>query len=185
MLGASIGGPEAVRDFLAALPLGFPVLFVLAQHMGEEFLELMSAQLAQAVALTVRNPSHGEHVAHGEIVVVPTAHRLQVDGEGVVTLAHLPERAAYSPSIDLVLSDVADQFGDKTGAIIFSGMAQDAIEGSKYLKSKGGVIWAQDPETCAISTMVEGVTQTGVVSFVGSLKELAAKMIADYGGTQG
>ena len=84
-----------------------------------------------------------------------------------------------------MLRDVADQFGDKAGAIIFSGMAQDAIEGSKYLKSKGGVIWAQDPDTCAISTMVDGVTQTGVVSFIGSPQELAAKMIADYGKNQG
>jgi len=38
VLGASIGGPEAVREFLGALPPRFPALFVLVQHMGEEFL---------------------------------------------------------------------------------------------------------------------------------------------------
>src|SRR5262249_30621612 len=118
---------------------------------------------------------------NGDIVVVPTTHRLQVDVEGVVTLAHLPERSNYSPSIDLIMRDVADQFGDKAGAIVFSGMAHDAIEGSEYLRSKGGVIWVQDPDTCAISTMVDGVKQAGVVSFVGSPQELAAKIVADYG----
>jgi two-component system chemotaxis response regulator CheB/chemosensory pili system protein ChpB (putative protein-glutamate methylesterase) len=46
VLGASIGGPEAVREFLGALPPRIPALFVLVQHMGDEFLELMSAQLA-------------------------------------------------------------------------------------------------------------------------------------------
>ncbi|MDR3389169.1 MAG: chemotaxis protein CheB [Rudaea sp.] len=181
VLGASIGGPEAVRDFLGALPAGFPMLFILAQHMGEEFLELMSAQLAKAVALTVRNPTHGERVGQGEILVVPTTHRMQVDAEGVITLAHLPEKAQYSPSIDQVLRDVADQFGAKAGTIIFSGMAHDAIEGSKYLKSKGGVIWVQDPDTCVISSMVDGAREAGVVSFMGSPKQLAEKMIADYG----
>jgi chemosensory pili system protein ChpB (putative protein-glutamate methylesterase) len=181
VLGASIGGPEAVRDFLGALPAGFPMLFVLAQHMGEEFLELMSAQLAKAVALTVRNPTHGERVGQGEILVVPTTHRLQVDAEGVITLAHLPEKAPYSPSIDQVLRDMADQFGNKAGTIIFSGMAHDAIEGSQYLKSKGGVVWAQDPDTCVISSMVDGAREAGVVSFIGSPKQLAEKMIADYG----
>jgi len=99
----------------------------------------------------------------------------------VVTLSPLPERTAYSPSIDLVLRDVADQFGDKAGAIIFSGMAQDAITGSTYLKGRGGVVWTQDPNTCTISTMVDAVTQTGAVTFSGSPQELAAKMIADYG----
>lgn len=181
VLGASIGGPEAVRDFLGGLPAGFPVLFLLAQHMGDEFLELMSAQLRKAVALTVRNPTHGERVGHGEVLVVPTTHRLQVDDEGVITLAHLPEKPPYSPSIDLVLRDVADQFGSQSGAIIFSGMAHDAIEGSKYLKSRGGVVWAQDPDTCVVSSMVDGAREAGVVSFVGSPLELAKKMIAEYG----
>jgi chemosensory pili system protein ChpB (putative protein-glutamate methylesterase) len=181
VLGASIGGPEAVREFLGALPPGFPALFVLVQHMGDEFLELMSAQLARCVTLTVRTPTHGEIFGHGEIVIVTTKQRLQIDAEGVVTLSPLPERTAYSPSIDLVLRDVADQFGSKAGAIIFSGMAQDAIAGSAYLKARGGVVWTQDPNTCTISTMVDAVTQTGAVTFSGSPQELAAKMIADYG----
>ena len=181
VLGASIGGPEAVRDFLSALPARFPVLFVLAQHMGEEFLELMSAQLAKAVKLTVRKPTHGERVAHGEVLIVPTTHRLQVDAEGVVTLAHLREKPQYSPSIDQVLHDVADQFGGKAGAIVFSGMAHDAIEGSQYLKSKGGTVWVQDPDTCVVSSMVDGARAAGVVDFTGSPQQLAAKMIADYG----
>ena len=181
VLGASIGGPEAVRDFLGALPAGFPVLFVLAQHMGEEFLELMSAQLRKSIALTVRNPSHGERAAHGDVLIVPTTHRLQVDAEGVITLAHLPEKMPYSPSIDQVLRDAADAFGDKAGAIIFSGMAHDAIEGSQYLKSRGGWIWAQDPDTCVISSMVDGAREAGVVEFIGAPKQLAEKMIAEYG----
>ena len=181
VLGASIGGPEAVRDFLGALPAGFPVLFILAQHMGEEFLELMSAQLAKAITLTVRNPTHGERVAHGDVLIVPTTHRVKLDGEGVVTMAHLPEKTQYTPSIDQVLRDIADAFGDKAGAIIFSGMAHDAIEGSQYLKGKGGTIWVQDPDTCVISSMVDGAREAGVVSFVGSPAQLAEKMIAEYG----
>jgi two-component system chemotaxis response regulator CheB/chemosensory pili system protein ChpB (putative protein-glutamate methylesterase) len=181
VLGASIGGPEAVRDFLGALPVRFPVLFVLAQHMGEEFLELMSAQLAKAVKLTVRKPTHGERVSHGEVLIVPTTHRLQVDAEGVVTLAHLREKSQYSPSIDQVLHDIADQFGPRAGVIVFSGMAHDAIEGSQYLKSRGGTVWVQDPETCVVSSMVDGARAAGVVDFMGSPQQLAAKMVADYG----
>ncbi len=181
VLGASIGGPEAVREFLGALPRNFPALFVLAQHMGDEFLELMSAQLAKAVQLTVRTPTHGERVGHGEVVIVPTRQRLQIDNEGVITLSALIERTAYSPSIDQVFRDVADEFGARGAAIVFSGMAQDAIEGSKYMQAHGGAVWAQDPDSCTISTMVDSVRQTGAVSYVGSPQQLAAKMIADFG----
>jgi len=181
VLGASIGGPEAVREFLGALPRNFPALFVLAQHMGDEFLELMSAQLAKAVKLTVRTPTHGERVGHGEVVIVPTRQRMQIDNEGVITLSPLIERTAYSPSIDQVLRDVADEFGARATAIVFSGMAQDAIEGSKYMRAQGAAVWAQDPDSCTISTMVDSVRQTGAVAYVGTPQQLAAKMIADFG----
>lgn len=178
VLGASIGGPEAVREFLAALPARFPALFVLAQHMGAEFLELMASQLAKATPLTVRAPGHGERVAHGEVVVVPTTHRMLIDADGVVQLAHLPEASPYSPSIDLIVRDMADRFGAAATLIIFSGMAHDAIEGAKHLAAKGGQVWVQDPDTCVISSMVDGARDAGVVSFTGSPVELAKQTIA-------
>lgn len=181
VLGASIGGPEAVREFLSALPARFPALFVLAQHMGAEFLELMAAQLAKATPLTVRAPGHGERVSHGEVVVVPTTHRMLIDDSGVVQLAHLPEASPYTPSIDLIVRDIADRFGAQATLIIFSGMAHDAIEGAKHLAAKGGQIWVQDPDTCVISSMVDGARDAGVVSFTGSPSELAKQTVAAIG----
>ena len=180
VLGASIGGPEAVREFLADIPAKCPALFLLAQHMGAEFMDIMAQQLVRSTSLTVRTPSHGERVGHGDIVIVPTTHRLRIDRAGVVTLeAQAAGVRPNSPSIDQVLEDVADRFGAKAGAIIFSGMAEDAAEGSRYLAGIGGTVYAQDPETCVISSMVDGVIETGVVSFVGSPKALAGKLLGE------
>ncbi len=180
VLGASIGGPEAVREFLARIPKDYPALFLLAQHMGPDFMQLMAQQLVRTTALTVRTPTHGERVAHGDIVVVPTTHRLRVDAQGVVTLEPLGETtAAHSPSIDQVIRDVADRFGDKAGAIIFSGMAEDAAVGCRYLSDKGGKVFVQDPQTCVISSMVDGVLETGIVGFTGSPLELADRVLGE------
>lgn len=178
VLGASIGGPEAVREFLAQLPKDYPALFLLAQHMGAEFMALMAQQLVKTTALTVRTPTHGERVGHGDIVVVPTTHRLRVDVQGVILLEALAESdLAHSPSIDQLLHDVADRFGSNAGVIVFSGMAEDAVEGSRYLSAKGGKIYVQDPQTCVISSMVDGVLETGLVQFTGSPKELAERIL--------
>jgi two-component system chemotaxis response regulator CheB/chemosensory pili system protein ChpB (putative protein-glutamate methylesterase) len=179
VLGASIGGPESVREFLAGLPRDYPALFLLAQHLGNEFVDLMARQLAKATPLTVRMPTHGERIGHGEVAVVPTTHRLQVDPEGVVVLERDTARGEYSPSIDRVLRDVADRFGPAAGAIIFSGMSNDAVEGCRYLAEKGGRVYAQDPETCVVSAMVDGVRETGVVGFVGSPRDLAEQLLAE------
>ena len=180
VLGASIGGPEAVREFLAEMPANSPALFLLAQHMGAEFMDIMAQQLVRSTALTVRTPSHGERVGHGDIVIVPTTHRLRVDREGVITLEpNADSNLPHSPSIDQVLRDVADRFGAKSGVVVFSGMAEDAAEGSAHMAAKGGKVYVQDPETCVISSMVDGVIDTGVVSFTGSPKALAEKVMGD------
>ncbi len=179
VLGASIGGPEAVREFLGELPRDYPALFLLAQHMGAEFVDLMAQQLAKSTPLTVRTPAHGERVGHGEIVIVPTTHRLQVELDGTVVLERSSSDAAYSPSIDQVLRDAADRYGANASAIIFSGMTTDAIEGSKYLAQKGGTIYAQHPDTCVVSSMIDGVVEAGIVKFLGAPKELADVVLAE------
>ncbi len=178
VLGASIGGPEAVREFLAAIPRDYPALFLLAQHLGEEFVDMMTNQLAQATPLTVRRAAHGERVGHGEVIVVPTSQRLRVDAQGVVVLERDAGETEFSPSIDRVIRDIADRFGAGAGAIVFSGMSSDAIEGCRHLAEKGGTVYAQRPETCVVSSMVNGVIDTGVVNFLGSPQELAEKLLA-------
>ncbi|HVF35610.1 MAG TPA: chemotaxis protein CheB, partial [Candidatus Saccharimonadia bacterium] len=180
VLGASIGGPDAVREFVAALPAEVPVLFLLAQHMGADFLEMMVQQLTKASKLKVRTVADGDLLAHGEIVVVPPALRLQVDHEGRATLGPMPGPSAYSPSIDQVMCDVADAFGTGAGAIIFSGMAHDAIEGARRIVAKGGVVWVQDPASCVISSMVDGAREAGVVSYTAKPAELARHFLEQY-----
>jgi two-component system chemotaxis response regulator CheB/chemosensory pili system protein ChpB (putative protein-glutamate methylesterase) len=138
---------------------------------------MMARQLAQVTKMTVRTPAHGDRVGHGDIVVIPPGKRLRVDAQGVVALERIVERTTYRPSIDRVLRDVADRFGANAGAIVFSGMGEDAIEGCKYLTEKGGVVYVQDPASCAISTMVKGVRAAGVASFVGSPRKLAEKLL--------
>jgi two-component system chemotaxis response regulator CheB/chemosensory pili system protein ChpB (putative protein-glutamate methylesterase) len=179
VLGASIGGPEAVREFLAAVPASTPVLFLLAQHMGADFLDLMVQQLARATTMPVRVVVDGDIARHGEVVVVPLAERLLVDADGTIRLEPAGDASPYSPSIDRVMRDVADRFGPASGAIVFSGMAHDAIDGAVYMRERGGTIWVQDPATCVISSMVDGAQEAGVVSFVGSPAELAQEFIAE------
>jgi chemosensory pili system protein ChpB (putative protein-glutamate methylesterase) len=173
VLGASIGGPEAVRSFLGKLKANTPVAFVLAQHMGAEFLELMTNQLAKASNIPVRLAKPGDVFQAGEVYVVPVNQRFEVTSESVVQFSALPNESPYSPSIDQVLIDMADRFGARCNTIIFSGMASDAIEGAKYLASRGGKIWVQDPSTCVISSMIDGAQAAGVVSFVGAPEQLA------------
>ena len=179
--GAVAAGPDALRSFLGGIPVGFPALFVLVQHLESGFFERLAQQLQKSTKLPVRVAEAGRTALAGEVLVVPALQRMQVEPNGAITFGDHPAPPKYTPCIDEVLRDIADRFGASATAIIFSGMAGDAIEGAVYLTTLGGEVWAQDPASCVVSSMVDGARARGVVEFVGSPRELAERCVAQYG----
>ncbi len=180
VLCASIGGPDAVRSFLSAIPSGFPALFLVVQHLENGYFERLAQQLQKACKLPVRVPMAGLPARDGEVLVVASGSRFRLAPEGSVELGAPNTDTRYRPCIDDVLQDVAETFGAHAHAIIFSGMAADAVEGSVYLNQRGGTVWAQDPESCVVSSMVDGARARGVVDYIGSPAELARRCAQHY-----
>lgn len=177
VLGASIGGPEAIKAFLAHLPANVQAAFIVAQHMGSEFLEMMAAQLDAATPLSVRFPKAGERLRHGEVVVAPANEQMTLDDHGYLRMSASASNSPYNPSIDQLVRDAADRFGDHATLILFSGMGTDAIEGGRYLTARGGQVWAQDRGSCVIATMIDSAKQRGLLRFEGSPAQLAERVL--------
>ncbi|HED15394.1 MAG TPA: chemotaxis protein CheB, partial [Gammaproteobacteria bacterium] len=122
VLGASIGGPQAVKSFLRSLPANFPAGFILAQHIGVGFVSLLAEQLRQVTDLEVLTAEPGKRLLCGQLVVAPVEKRLVFDEYGYIQFAPITQRTIYSPSIDDVITEVARKYGKNSRAIIFSGM---------------------------------------------------------------
>lgn len=179
VLCASIGGPEAIRQMLGALPANYPGLFLVVQHVGEEFMDMLTQQLRRSTALRVRTAETGDQLRDGDVVPVPPRQRLVIERNGRVALHARADARVGGPSMDQVLRDVSDRFGPACAAVVLSGVAADAAEGCLYLAGRGGHVYVQSPASCVASSMVEQVQQTGVVSFIGTPPELAAHLLAD------
>jgi two-component system chemotaxis response regulator CheB/chemosensory pili system protein ChpB (putative protein-glutamate methylesterase) len=177
VLGASIGGPEAIKTFLAHLPASVAAAFIVAQHMGSEFLEMMALQLDAASPLPVRCPKAGERLRHGEVIVAPANEQLVIDDGGHVQLSAASSGSPYNPSIDQLVRAAADRFGDHATLILFSGMGSDAVEGGRYLTSKGGQVWAQDRGSCVIASMIDSAKSQGLIRFEGTPAQLAERVL--------
>jgi two-component system chemotaxis response regulator CheB/chemosensory pili system protein ChpB (putative protein-glutamate methylesterase) len=180
-LCASIGGPDALRSFLSSLPAGFPAVFVVIQHLENGYFERLAQQLQKTSKLPVRVPMAGVDARDGEVLVVSSDRRFKLAIDGQIELSDLETQSRYRPCIDDVLRDLSDSFGANVTAIVFSGMAADAVEGAVYLTQRGGEVWAQDPESCVVSSMVDGTRARGVVEFVGSPRELAEHCVRRLG----
>ena len=180
LLGASIGGPEAVRAFLGALKKELPIAFVLVQHMGEEFLQVLVRQLNQESTYYAVLAKNGMKLIQGMLLIAPADKRIKITENMEVILEPIPDGVPYSPCIDLALEDLTERFGKRLNTIIFSGMANDSIKGVKAVIENKGKLWVQTPETCVVSTMVDGAKKTGYVSFSGSPEELAENLDKQY-----
>ena len=183
VLGASLGGPDALKRFLIHIPEDLPVAFIIAQHLGENFVSLLAEQLDRYTEFKVIVPKVGHVIRHNEVLVAPTDERLTINPIGAVEFNKNTEVSIYSPSISCVISDVVARYKGKAGAIIFSGMCDDGVEGCKELAVKGGQIWVQDSDSCVISAMPESVAKAVSVDFSGTPEKLAKQLVSFYKNT--
>lgn len=179
VIGASIGGPQMVKRFLAGIKSDMPVAFVLAQHIGSNFVSLLAKQLDQVTHLKVMPATEGHLLRHNEVVVAPTTERVTIDAEGYIRLKPMEFKSIYTPSIDTVMTDISIRYGSRTSTIVFSGMGNDGVRGAQLIASRGGKVWAQDPGSCVVSSMPDSTRRAGIVSFSGE-PELLSEHITTY-----
>lgn len=173
VLAASTGGPEAVKQFLDALPAGLGVAFIYAQH--------IESQQNKTLAMSVTRDNHyrGCVAEHGDILcadtvtVAPAKKAMDLLPDGTIVIRDKPWRGQYKPSIDQIVATVADRFGVRGGTIFFSGMGSDGVIGARIMSSRTGRVWIQAPVTCASDMMPAAINQTGCVTATGSPKQLA------------
>lgn len=181
VLGSSLGGPQALKEFFSHLPDTLPIGFVVAQHIGKPFVSLLAGQLDRVAALRVMTAEAGRTLHMREVVLLPVDKRFRLSAGGVVDLTDEPIRGPYKPCIDEVLEEVAHCYGKHTGAIIFSGMGEDGALGAKAINEAGGQVWAQEAESCVISSMPDATRRRSVVGYSGTPAQLAAYLVEQAG----
>ena len=180
VLGSSLGGPQALKMFLSKLPDNLPMGFVIAQHIGKPFVPLLAEQLGRITGLRVMPAVAGRNLRAREVILVPIDVRFALTEQGVVELRDEPTRGPYKPCIDEVMEEVARCYGERAGAIVFSGMGEDGALGAVAINAAGGQVWAQNADSCVISSMPDATRRHGVVEFSGTPDELAMRVADQY-----
>ena len=183
VLGASLGGPDALKRFLIHIPEELPVAFIIAQHLGENFVSLLAEQLDRYTEFNVFVPKEGYVIRHGDVLITPTYKRIVINPIGAVEFKDIHESIKYTPSINHSISDIADRYKNNAGAIIFSGMCDDGVDGCAALVKRGGQVWIQDPKSCVISAMPESVAKKVPINFSGTPEMLANELVSYYKST--
>lgn len=176
LLGASLGGPAAVKRFLDALPADAPIAFVYAQHIDAGFEQQLPHILGRQNAWQIRNSVEGGRLQHGEVLVASIGRALSFGPQGQVKLHDRPWPGAYQPAIEVLLDEVSQAYAPSCGAIIFSGMGEDGVAACGRMRRQGMEVWTQSAASAACATMPQAVQFAGHSSCEGSPEELAAAM---------
>lgn len=175
VLGSSLGGPEAVKEFLDALPAGLPVSFIYGQHIDHQFVPVLAQVLGRHSHIKLQVAEPGMTLNNGEVLIVPADQEVEFP-HGQVHCTGKPWPGPYGPSVDQLMLNALASF-PQAGVILFSGMGNDGAEAAQLLSEKGTLIWAQSSESCASAAMPDAARETGAVDFSGTPQELAKHLV--------
>ena len=185
-IGASTGGPVALQEVLSRIPVNFPYGIMVGIHMPKAFTGPYAERLNSKCSLTIREAVDGDILKPGLALVAPGGmHASLVKRGGTIVVKIAPTSAypqyIYIPSIDLLLSSMAEATAGAMLGVILTGMGSDGFKGMQQLKQVGGVTIAQDEATSTIYGMPKACVEGGVADEVLPLGQIGFE-IAKFAG---
>lgn len=184
-IGTSTGGPKALQEILSALPADLPIGILIVQHMPAGFIGPFAKRLNDLCPLKVDEAAEGDLITAGHVYFAPTGKHLTVrrrsSSEAVLHLSHLPSDLAHIPSVDVMMSSVAEVFGCSAMGIILTGMGDDGALGMQAIFREGGLTLGQDEATCVVYGMPRACAGMGVLSRVAPLPDIPRHILDALG----
>jgi two-component system, chemotaxis family, protein-glutamate methylesterase/glutaminase len=173
-IGASTGGPEAIRVILSALPREAPPV-VVAQHMPAGFTRAFAAMLDRECAIEVREAAAGDVLRPGLALIAPGGRHLTLKraaGHLLADLAGGPLVSRHRPSVDVLFESVAREVGAGAVGVLLTGMGDDGARGLLALRAAGASTIAQDEVSSVVYGMPKAAADIGAAAEVCALDDI-------------
>lgn len=183
-IGASTGGIHALCLFLRSLPKQFTLPIVVTQHLPDSFMSVFARQLELASSRKATLAADGTLICDNRIYIAPGKGHLNIlsTSAGLVCkITHESTPSGCMPSVDPMLSSIAQATQGNAIAVVLSGMGKDGLHGAQELVDRGGCVFAQDQETSAVWGMPRQIAERGLASAVLPPAQLATKVAASAG----
>jgi two-component system, chemotaxis family, protein-glutamate methylesterase/glutaminase len=175
VIGASTGGPGALRTLLSSLDPAYPSPIVLVQHMPTGFTAALAERLDALTPLEVREASDGDELRPGRIIVGRAGSQLHLEKRrhGItVRVDGQPAGLRHKPSIDVVMRSAAEAFGMETLGILLTGMGEDGAAGLLAVRHGGGRTIAEAESSAVIFGMPKAAIALGAATDVLDLHDI-------------
>lgn len=182
-LGASAGGPQALKQVLAGLEPGLPAAVVVALHYDRAPADELASWLQQGCALPVAVARAGRMPVRGEVVVAGSGGHLELGEDGAWSVTAAAARDPVCPSVDRLFCSLARHAAGRAAALL-SGMGQDGVAGLLALKQAGWLTVAQDAGSSRVFGMPRAAAEAGAARQILPLDRIAIALTRALGASE-
>ncbi len=176
-IASSTGGPSALLHLFSKVAVNSPAAFLVAQHMPDKFTRTFAERLDRKGPVRVVEAQDNDLVSVRTGFVCPGRQCMEVyaspQGELRLRVGAATPSDRYVPSADRVLQSLAKTVGARAIGIVLTGMGDDGLEGAKAIRSAGGTVIAESPESAVVNGMPGAVIRAGAASKILSLPQIA------------
>jgi len=179
VIGASTGGPDAIREVITRLPADAPPV-VIAQHMPAGFTRLYAERLNEQSVMEVREAVDGDALRPGLVLIAPGELQTRIvrhpEGPGV-TCRDEGKFNGHYPSVEVLMVSAATVLGAAAIGIMLTGMGRDGALGLKAMRVAGARTLAQDEASSVVFGMPREAWKIGAAERLVPLSAIAPTVL--------
>lgn len=153
-IATSTGGPPTLLNIFKEIDKSLPVAYFIVQHGPSWMLDTFALRLEKESGLNVHIAENGMKPKIRNIYIAPGDMHIRFSSNDFnIILDNGPKENFVRPAADPLFRSAAETFGDKSIAVVLTGLGKDGSHGVNYIQSVRGKILIQDPETAIAPSM--------------------------------
>lgn len=165
-IAASSDGTNAIINILKKLPKDLPVPVLIVKHLASNYKSYFPGIFSRHSLLIVKEAENEEKIKSSIIYVAAPKYHLLIDAEKRICLTETAKVNAVRPAADILFQSMAENYRERSIAVVLTGADSDGAEGVKAIKKMGGIVIAQDEKTSGVFGMPRAAIATGCVDFI-------------------
>ena len=178
-IGASAGGLAAFEAFFTGMPKDKnpDMAFILVQHLAPDHKSILTEIIKRFTKMQVFEIEDGMTVKPNCAYIIPPNRDIAYLN-GTLQLFEQPTPRGHHLPIDLFFRSLANDLHERAICIILSGTGSDGTLGLRAIKSEGGMVIAQRPDTTKYDGMPMNAIATGLVDYQLPPLDMAKQLIS-------
>lgn len=170
IVGASTGGPEALKTLITDLGPDFPLPVLITQHIDSLFDKQLASWLSTVTKVPVELARDNIHPQKGHVYLAPSDHHLEISTSFensqsfVMHLSTKPRVHFLRPAVDEMFKSVRKFYSNRIIAVMLTGMGSDGSEELLKLHQEGAYCICQDESTSVVFGMPKAAIDLGAAN---------------------